>query len=126
MVRAQFSKVCNVILGYLVKIFVLLMNKLAKGRIYSDVILWLYILMILQNICFRIPERFMIKAHIFINGCSLKKRCKVEHDLLRYPRRASLKGLHAALLISIREQPFSSINALPLSLLILAETSISR
>ncbi len=37
-----------------------------------------------------------------------------------------LKGLYAALLISTREQPFSSINALPLSLLILAETSILR
>ncbi|PCH95548.1 MAG: hypothetical protein COB83_08385 [Gammaproteobacteria bacterium] len=84
----------------------------------------------------------MIKAHLFINGCSLKNRCNDEHDLLRIPRRASLKGLYAALLISIRtlhgcsflenagahspEQPFSSINALPLSLLILAETSISR
>jgi len=82
--------------------------------------------MIIQNVCFRIPERFMIKAHILINGCSLKKRCNVEHDFLSYPRRASLKGLYAALFISIREQPFSSINALPLSLLILAETNISR
>ena len=79
-----------------------------------------------QNVCFRIPERLMIKAHIFINGCSLKKRCNVEHGLLRHLRRASLKGLYAALLISIREQPFSSINALPLCLLILAETSISK
>ncbi|PCI62361.1 MAG: hypothetical protein COB35_03995 [Gammaproteobacteria bacterium] len=84
----------------------------------------------------------MIKALIFINGCSLKKRSNDEHDLLRLPRRASLNGLYAALLISTRslhgcsildnagaycpEQPFSSINALPLSHLILAETSISR
>ena len=84
----------------------------------------------------------MIKAHFFINGCSLKKRCNAEHDLLRSPRRANLKGLYAALLISIRtlhgcsllenagayspEQPSSSINVLPLSLLILAETSISK
>ncbi|PCH97411.1 MAG: hypothetical protein COB83_02645 [Gammaproteobacteria bacterium] len=68
----------------------------------------------------------MIKALFFINGCSLKKRSNDEHDLIRRPQRASLKGLHAALLISIREQPFFSVNALPLSLLILAETSISR
>jgi len=32
------------------------------------------------------------------------------------PRKASFKGLYAALLISTREQPFSSTNALPLSL----------
>jgi len=68
----------------------------------------------------------MLKALIFINGSSLKKRSNDEHGLLRRPRRASLKGLYAALLISTREQPFSSINALPLSLLILAETDISR
>jgi len=37
------------------------------------------------------------------------------------PRRASLKGLYAALLISTIEQLLLSINALPLSLLILAE-----
>ena len=36
-------------------------------------------------------------------------------------QRASLKGLQAALLILTRELPLSSINALPLSLLILAE-----
>ncbi|PCH95210.1 MAG: hypothetical protein COB83_09370 [Gammaproteobacteria bacterium] len=82
--------------------------------------------MILQNACFRTPERFMLKTLVFINGCSLKKRSNDEHDLLRHPRRASLKGLYATLLISTREQPLSSINALPLSLLILAETSISR
>jgi len=82
--------------------------------------------MILQNVCFRTPEQFMIKALVFINGRSPKKRSNDEHDLLRRPRRASLKGLYAALLISTREQPFSSINALPLSLLILAETDISK
>ena len=81
---------------------------------------------LLQDEYFRTSERIMIKAHLFINGCSLKNRCNDEHDFLRSPRRASLKGLYAALLISIREQPFSSIKALPLSLLILAETSISR
>jgi len=59
--------------------------------------------MILQNVCFRVSEKFMIKAHLFINGYSLKNRCNDEHDFLRSPRRASLKGLYAALLISIRE-----------------------
>jgi len=68
----------------------------------------------------------MIKALVFINRCSLKKRSNDEHDLLMRLRRASLKGLYATLLISTRKQPFSLINALPLSLLILADTSISR
>ncbi len=70
----------------------------------------------------------MIKTHLFINGRSLKKRCNEEHDLLRYPRRASLETLYATLLISTRtlhgcsllenagayspEQPFSLINVL--------------
>jgi len=71
--------------------------------------------MILQDASFRISERFMIKVHLFINGCSLKNRCNGEHDLLRHPRRAGLETLYAALLISIREQPFSSINVLPKS-----------
>jgi len=85
-------------------------------------------------------EQFMINALIFINGCSLKKRSNDEHELLRHPQRASLKGLYTALLILTRtlhgcsllenagayspELPFSSINALPLSLLTLSETSI--
>jgi len=68
----------------------------------------------------------MIKAHFFINGYFLKKGCNAEHESLRSPRRASLKGLYAALLISIREQPLLSINALPISLLTLDETSISK
>jgi len=59
------------------------------------------------------PERFMIKAHLFINGYSLKNRCNEEHDLLRHPRRAGLETFYAALLISTIEQLFSSINALP-------------
>ncbi|MBL4909494.1 MAG: class I SAM-dependent methyltransferase [Alteromonadaceae bacterium] len=62
-----------------------------------------YILMILQNVCFRTFEKFMIKAQLFINGCSLKNRCNDEHGFLRSPRRASLKGLYAALLILTRE-----------------------
>jgi len=69
--------------------------------------------MILQDASFRMPELFMIKAHLFINGYSLKKRCYEEHDLLRHPRRAGLETLYARLLILTREQPFSSINALP-------------
>ena len=84
----------------------------------------------------------MIKAYFFIKGysgeyapafsnklhpCSaLKKKCNAEYDLLSLPQGAGLETLYAALLISTREQPFSSINALPLSLLILAESSISR
>ena len=62
----------------------------------------------------------MIKAHLFINGCSgeyapafsnkihpcsaLKNRCKEEHDWLSHPRRAGLEVLYTALLISTREQ----------------------
>jgi len=69
--------------------------------------------MILQGASFRMPERFMIEAHLFIHGCSLKNSCNEEHDLLRHPRGAGLETLYATLFISIREQPFSSINALP-------------
>ena len=69
--------------------------------------------MILQDASFRMPVRFMIKAPLFIKGCSLKKRCNDEYDLLRYPRRAGLETLYATLLISIRAQPLSTINALP-------------
>jgi len=82
--------------------------------------------MILQNICFRTLERFMIKAAFLINGHSLKKTGNVEYDLLKCPLRASLKGLSTALLILTREQPFSSINALKLCLIILAEMNISK
>ncbi|TWX69913.1 hypothetical protein ESZ36_06420 [Colwellia demingiae] len=55
----------------------------------------------------------MNEAHLFIEGYSLKKRCNKEHDLLRHPRRAGLETLYATLLILIREQPLSLINALP-------------
>jgi len=84
--------------------------------------------MILQGATFRMLERFMIKTHLFINGCSLKNGCNEEHDLLRHPQRAGLETLYATLLISTRtlhgcnllenagayspEQPFSSINTL--------------
>jgi len=62
--------------------------------------------MIPQNMCFRIPEQFMIKAPLFIKGCSgeyapafsiklhpcnvLKKRGNYEYDFLRNPHRAGL------------------------------------
>ncbi len=85
--------------------------------------------MILQDASFRLPERFMVKAPLFIKGCSLKNRGNEAHDLLKHPQRAGLETLYAALLISTRtlhgcsflenagayspEQPFSSINALP-------------
>ncbi|TWX67183.1 hypothetical protein ESZ36_12775 [Colwellia demingiae] len=71
----------------------------------------------------------MIKAPLFIKGysgecapafsnklhpCSvLKKGGNEEHALLKRPHRAGLEPLYAALLISIRTQPFSSIKALP-------------
>ena len=98
--------------------------------------------MILQDASFRATGQFMIKAHLFINGHSLKNRCNEVHDLLRSPRRASLKGVYATLLISTRtlhgcsllenagayspEQPLSSIKALLISLLILAESCILK
>ncbi|PAJ73098.1 hypothetical protein CJF42_17815 [Pseudoalteromonas sp. NBT06-2] len=44
-----------------------------------------------------------------------------EVSLLRSSALASLSRIYAALLILIREQPLSSINALPKSCLILAE-----
>ncbi|OUR74824.1 hypothetical protein A9Q75_18890 [Colwellia psychrerythraea] len=59
--------------------------------------------MIPQNACFRIPEQFMIKAPLFIKGCSLKKRGNDEHDFLRNPHRADLETLYVALLISTIE-----------------------
>ncbi|TWX68033.1 hypothetical protein ESZ36_12210 [Colwellia demingiae] len=55
----------------------------------------------------------MIKAHLFIKGYSLKNRCNDEHVLLSHPYRAGLETFYPALLILRREQPFSSINALP-------------
>ncbi|PKH89031.1 hypothetical protein CXF79_03475 [Colwellia sp. Bg11-28] len=55
----------------------------------------------------------MLKAHLFIKGCSLKNRGYEEHDLLRHLRRAGLETLYATLLTSIREQPLSSIKILP-------------
>ncbi len=85
--------------------------------------------MILQDVRFRAAERFMIKAHLFIKGRSLKKRCNEEHDLIRGPCKAGLETLYATLLISTMalhgcsllenagahypEQPLSSIKALP-------------
>ena len=55
----------------------------------------------------------MIKAPHFIKGYSLKKGSNEEHGLLKRPHRAVLEQLYTTLLISTREQPFSSINALP-------------
>jgi hypothetical protein len=43
----------------------------------------------------------------------MKKKCNAEYDLLSHPQRADLETLYASLLISTREQPFSSINVLP-------------
>ena len=57
----------------------------------------------LQDASFRTTERIMIKAHLFINGYSLKNRCNDEHVLLSRPRRAGLETFYAALLILTRE-----------------------
>jgi len=59
------------------------------------------------------PERLMIKAHLFIKDFFLKNSYNEAHDFLRHPQRAGLVTLYATLLISKREQPFSLINALP-------------
>ena len=75
--------------------------------------------MILQDASFRMPERFMIKAPLFIKGCSgeyapafsyklhpcsaLKKGGNEEHDLLRHPQRTGLEALYATLWISTIE-----------------------
>ncbi len=48
---------------------------------------------------FRISERIMIETHLFIHGCSLKKRGNEEHVLLRDPQRAGLETFYASLLI---------------------------
>ena len=53
----------------------------------------------LEDARFRKSERLIIKAHFFIKGYSLKKKCNAEYDLLRLPRRAGLETLYAALLI---------------------------
>ena len=88
-----------------------------------------YIPVPLEDARFRKSERLIIKRHFFIKGhsgeyapafsnklhpCSvLKKKCNAEYDLISLPQRAGLETLYAALLISTRGQPFSSINALP-------------
>jgi len=44
----------------------------------------------------------MIKAHLFVKGCSLKNRCNEEHVLLSRPKMAGLETFYAALLILTR------------------------
>ena len=48
---------------------------------------------------FRESERFIIKAHFFIKGYSLKKKCNAEYDLLSLPQGAGLEMHYATLLI---------------------------
>jgi len=48
-------------------------------------------------------ERFIIKAHFFIKGYSLKKKGNAAYDLLSLPQGAGLETLYAALLISTIE-----------------------
>ncbi|PKH86163.1 hypothetical protein CXF79_19155 [Colwellia sp. Bg11-28] len=57
----------------------------------------------LEDVRFRKSERFIIKAHFFIKGHSLKKKCNTEYDLLSLPQGAGLKALYAALLMSTIE-----------------------
>ena len=64
---------------------------------------------------------FNNKANLFRSSHSKSNKFNAVSGHRASSQRASLKGLYAALLILTREQPFSSINALPLSLLILAE-----
>jgi len=64
----------------------------------------------------------MSKAHLFINGYSIKNRRNEVHELLRNPQRVGLETFLAALLILRREEPFSSINALPKTFLIPTES----
>jgi len=66
----------------------------------------------LEDARFRKSERLIIKAH-FLLRYSLKNKCNAEYVLLSLPQGAALETLYAALLILRREQPFSSINALP-------------
>ncbi|PKH89275.1 hypothetical protein CXF79_00330 [Colwellia sp. Bg11-28] len=58
---------------------------------------------LLEDARFRESERFIIKAHFFIKGHSLKKKCNTEYDLLSLPQGAVLETLYAALLISTIE-----------------------
>ena len=64
---------------------------------------------------------FNIKASLFRSSHSKPNKFNDVSGQRASSQRASLKGLYTALLILTMEQPFSSINALPLSLLILAE-----
>ncbi|PKH88206.1 hypothetical protein CXF79_15630 [Colwellia sp. Bg11-28] len=57
----------------------------------------------LEDARFRKSERFIIKAHFFIKGQSLKKKCNAEYYLLSLPQGAGLETLNAALLISTIE-----------------------
>ena len=57
----------------------------------------------LENARFRKSERFIIKAHFFIKGHSLKKKGNAEYDLLSLPQRAGLETLYTVLLISTIE-----------------------
>ncbi|HCH69721.1 MAG TPA: hypothetical protein DE042_04340 [Colwellia sp.] len=43
-----------------------------------------------QDASFRMPERNIIKVHLFINGHSIKNRCNAEYYLFSHPRRACL------------------------------------
>jgi hypothetical protein len=82
--------------------------------------------MTLQGASFRMPERLMNKAHLFINGYSLKNRCNEMHYLLKHPHGAGLETFYATSLISTSEKPFSSINLCLNTFLIPAESAILK
>ena len=64
---------------------------------------------------------FNNKASLFRSSHSKSNKFNDVSEQRASSQRASLEGLHTVLLILTIEQRFSSINALPLSLLILAE-----
>ncbi|MDX2369264.1 MAG: hypothetical protein QNK36_12840 [Colwellia sp.] len=68
----------------------------------------------------------MIKAHLFIEGYSLKNRCNTEHGFIRSPLQVGLETFYTALLILTIEQLLSSINALPKTFQIPTESRILR
>jgi len=68
----------------------------------------------------------MSKAHLFINGCSLKNRCNNEHGLLSLPQRAGLETFYAALLMLTRDYHFLQSMPCLNTFLIPAEPCIFR
>jgi len=66
----------------------------------------------LEDARFRKSERFIIKAHFFIKGYSLKKKCNAEYDCSAFPK-GWFRNALCCVIDFEKEQPFSAINALP-------------